>query len=145
MAQKQQKNFIQQLIERYGDAYITSANPREVSKKVKSIFKDIAFGNIDVERYKDFISAPIFIENAIAVIDDEFARHQYHLYAINLLINQSGTNEYLTRLYYEDQMKRDIYSTIRDGLYAFKQTNDFSYICAMQHKLKNVKEWRYNL
>ena len=145
MAQpNKRKNFFQQLIDKYGEHCMEQANEREICKNVKGVFKDMAFGNIDLKKYGPYISHPKFIENAVAVIDEEYFKHYFHLTALKSLINTSGTNEFLNRLYGEDEIKCNLYGCIRAGLYNYKQTNDFMHIASIHGQICSYRDWRFN-
>ena len=143
--QKQKKNFFQQLIEKYGaETCMDQVDPKTVYKNIKGVFKDIAFENIDLIKYEPFIRHNVFIEHATAAIDEEYCRHCYHYTALHQYITQNGTNEFITKLYQEDQMKTAIYETIRNAIYNYKQTNDYRYFFGLKRQSLLFLSWFFN-
>lgn len=143
---KQKKVFFQKLIDDYGvDNCMTQASSRDIQKNVVSVFKDIAFNNLDINKYQNQLMSPQFIENAVIVIDERKLEHYLHLTSLLAFVSTNGMNENLARLIKKDQMRFDVYNYISNVLYSVKQTGNFGYFGAMNGQFTSNRDWKYIL
>lgn len=147
--QQKRQAFLEKAIERYGQDCFDTMSLNDIKRCVINIFKDIAYGNMDVSKYEKQLMNQRFLNTSYEEIFGIAEKHSIHLYAMNSIIINNENNsvikldEKFSRVYQEDKMKCEVYNRILGCLYNVKTTNNFSYFIPLFGLLNNPRELRY--
>jgi hypothetical protein len=74
---KKRNNYFSDNIQRNGEGFLQQYDARKLRNDANRVFKDIAYGNIDFDKYWAYFTEPTFINALIDVADTKYRIHQY--------------------------------------------------------------------
>lgn len=75
---KQRQSYFDQAVRDLGENFLSFKDVTTIQRDAKKrIFKDMAFGNINYEKYGIYFMDPRFIDNLIIAAEDEMTNHMY--------------------------------------------------------------------
>ena len=142
---KRRQNFFSRNIEQYGEDFLSTFNAKQIQNGVMSVFKDMAYGNLEVSKYEPQFLHPNFIEAAITVIDVNLFIHQVHVTSETFLINNDATfrlNERALQVVINDRTSLELYTLLRNNMVSIRETRDLRYLTGLPYQLS---KYRYNM
>jgi len=136
-----ENNFFTQNIERYGENFLDFINARDIQNQSINIFRSIAKGRINIDKYGHYFTFSQFLEPCI-----ESAKMKYMLYSISYqalcYYSNSVTNAQVISILDYHQKCFEAYSIILQELTNIKVDKDISHLYIMA---SNLSRYKYNL
>jgi hypothetical protein len=82
---KKRNNYFSDNIQKYGEGFIQKLDAKKLRSDARRVFSDIAFGNIDFDKYWAYFTDPMFVN---ALIDAANTKLMIHSVSYNALRNQ---------------------------------------------------------
>lgn len=80
---KTKSSYFDMAVQKGGQDFLDTKSPDEIAKDAKRrIFKDMAYGNIDYEKYGRYFMEPQFVGQLISVAEEEVSNHQIKYLAL---------------------------------------------------------------
>lgn len=121
-------NYIQNMVNQYGETWIVTVRPEDIQRSSKRIFKDMVYGNIDYEKYGKYFLDSKFLDNLIIACKNELETNTIYFNAVSFYKgyypNIPNIGVHLTHL----NTLCFIYSNILSKLNTVKQTNNIGYL-----------------
>lgn len=139
------KTFFDKNIEMFGERFLDRITSRDIQRGAVSIFRDIAYGNLEVEKYINYFSDARLTENLLVVATQNLMIHSVHAQAINIAYNVDPNfriSAEVNSIYVNDKKSLDAYATIKCALENFKVSGNAGYLTALRNTLGN---FRYNI
>ena len=73
--QKKKNNYFSDNIQKYGEGFIQRFDAKKLRSDARRVFSDIAFGNIDFDKYWSYFTEPMFVN---ALIDAATTKLMIH-------------------------------------------------------------------
>ena len=136
---RRENNFFTQNIEKYGDNFLDYINARTIQMQSINIFRNIAKGRVNLDKYGHYFTFSQFLEPCI-----ESARSKYEVCAITLNAMQcyiySGASSPAIASTFDYHKKNyEAYSIILQQLNNIKMDNDVTHIYTMANALSSYK------
>lgn len=142
-----QNNYFVQNIKERGEDFIHFKSPRDLQNDALKIFRELARGQIDINKYGKYFLDPQFLN---CCMQSAWNKYSYHS------ISQTGVDLYITQLMNQGMMpdntvisvkedhkrKAEAYALIYNSLCAIGQTGDTSTLFVLVSQIQNYK---YNL
>ena len=85
---KSRTNYFEMNIQKKGEDFLDAKSIDEIQRDAKKrIFQDMAFGNIDYEKYGRYFMEPRFLEQLIVTAFDEMENHRVKYTALKAFDN----------------------------------------------------------
>lgn len=144
---KQQNNYFTQGIRERGEDFIQYKSPRDLQNDALRIFREIARGQIDLERHGNYFLAPQFLESCLQAAWNKYSFHSISATGVDMLITNymnSGMMPDDNVIGVKEQHKRtaEAYCIIYQTLCTLRTSGDLSNLFVLVSKLQNYK---YNL
>ena len=72
---KKRGNYFSDNIERFGEGFLQRFDAKKLRSDAKRVFSDIAFGNIDFDKYWSYFTEPMFINALIDAANTKLMIH----------------------------------------------------------------------
>lgn len=136
---KQRPNYFQQNIQRLGENFLNTKNANELEVDSIRIFRDIARGNIDVERDGKYFLNTQFLECCITGASLKLNMHTINHNGVTLLV-ANGNNDPMTLAVLNNNKRcMEAYTIIYTNLNNIKITQDPNYLSVMANNLRNYR------
>lgn len=90
---KGKTSYFDMAIQKDGEDFLDSKSANEIVKDAKKrIFKDMAYGNINYEKYGRYFTEARFLDQLLAVAEDEMYNHQTMWQALTMLDQNNPGN-----------------------------------------------------
>ena len=72
---KKRSNYFSDNIERFGEGFLQRFDAKKLRSDARRVFSDIAFGNIDFDKYWSYFTEPMFINALIDAANTKLMIH----------------------------------------------------------------------
>lgn len=135
---KKDSRFFTEFINRSGQDFMVRENPVNIYNKIPLLLKDIAFGNIDLEKYGKYFSPQLV--NIMYDKTYDIAQNKYiYTKAIELYVAHDTNNDRAKLLLRKSIREANAYNILLYGIDALRNTGDLSILIAMAYRLKELK------
>lgn len=132
-------NYITQMIDKYGEYWVSNVRPEDIQRQTKRIVKDIVHGNIEYDKVGNFFLDFKFLENVIIGIKNELEINTLNYNACCFqfqyfkdIPNLGNHIDHLAKVIY-------VYNTILNRLEAVKYTGNIGNLVDLSSLLFNYK------
>lgn len=142
---KKRGNWFDQQIQRYETPdFIKQIRPEQLVKDAIRVFRDIARGNIDVEKYGEYFLDPYFIDTCLTAANSKHVLHEISKIGIESLITSPQSANYpdAPTVHNYHMRASEGYKIIVNALVSIKMSGDIKYIYAMAAQLSR---YRYDI
>ena len=135
----QQRNFITQQMQNYGDEWIVAIKPEDIQRQGKRIVKEMVQGKMNYEQVGKFFLDSKFINNLIVSLQNELEVKGLYLNAVSFYKQYYPTIPNIT--YHENHLQAvcHICSTVLSKLYIVRDTQDIGYLTDIPGLLFNYR------
>lgn len=131
--------FFENYIQRYGENFlqciIEPASIAKIKKDIPRLIKDIAYGNVDINKYGKYFT-PQFNRWLIEVVDEEYLERMITLSALNLYCTTYPDNYDAIRIRAKANEAYQSYRIIYERIYELNATGDLNNIRVLPNALK---------
>lgn len=133
--------FFETFVQQKGPNGVSRASVLEIQKNLRTFFLDLAFGNVVQEKYIQFmIGDPRVVQEAMTAAYNKIWECLVITQSMDAAISSNAPitqhPEFYTA-YNKYKMRGTTYNVIYDGLCAFSNTQDPSYLTAISTKLNS--------
>ena len=135
--------FFDNMVRDFGEDFMSKVRPNDIMKKSHFLFKDIAHGNLNVEKHGRYFLDGNFttiLKNASWQKRFYYMTHCNGLELIKLNLPANAADPLFQDIERADRESLQAYSIIDDGLNAIMATGDISILTIM---MNNIKPFRY--
>ena len=150
---KQFNDYFSTGIKQKGTGFLSFKNPQDLQRDAVRIFRDIARGNIDIEKYEEYFLNPMLLDNMVICANSKLLVETILRDGVSLLYSQQVTMEQniplqpgctppssTTTIVLQNQMSKvDAYIIIVNCLTSFQQTGDIAWIFTLAAQLNPYK------
>ena len=135
----QQRNFITQQMQNYGDDWIVAIKPEEIQRQGKRIVKEMVQGKMNYEQVGKYFLDSKFMNNLIVSLQNELEVKGLYLNAVTFYKQYYPTVPNIT--YHENHLQAVYYicSTVLNKLIAVRDTQDIGYLTDISGLLFNYR------
>lgn len=142
-----QNNYFSQHIRERGENFISFKNSRDLQNDALKIFRELARGQIDINKYGNYFLDPQFLNSCLQAAWNKYSYHSISQTGVDLYISQlmgKGMMPDNTVISVKEDHKRkaEAYTLIYNSLYSLGHTGDTSVLFVLVNQLQNYK---YNL
>ena len=132
-------NYFQQNVQKFGENFISRKNPAELELDAIRIFRDIARGNIDVQKDGPYFLDTQFLESCLTAANLKLNLHTTNYNGVLMLVNNNlGSSMTMSILEYNKRCM-EAYTIIYNHLMNIKATKDINYLTTMVGNLRNYR------
>lgn len=117
------------------------STPASIERYALKMFRDIAFGSVDMSEVQVLFRDPGFVSNALKAAYEKLQSVSVHVEAIGIA-RPYITNPKLMEVYNDDARKLECYTLIYQTISQIQMTGDVGFLLALANKLPNYK---YNM
>lgn len=144
---KQQNNYFTQGIRERGENFIQYKSPRDLQNDALKVFREIARGQVDLQKYGEYFLVPQFLESCLQAAWNKFSFHSISASGVDMLISNYMNQGIMPDdhvIGVKEQHKRtaEAYSIIYHSLCNLRITGELGNLFVLVSKLQNYK---YNL
>jgi len=139
---KARPSYFQQNVQRFGPNFLDQKNAEQMQKDAVKVFRDIAMGNIDIEKDGIFFMNQQFLVCCIREAEVILNTHIVHCSGVSSLIYAGQGNEFVSAVLEKDQRSAQAYKILYDGLCALSSTGNLDYLAMLTNNLRN---YRFNI
>lgn len=135
---RKESRFFSEFINRSGEDFIVRENPINLYNKIPMLFKDIAFGNVDLDKYTKYFCPKlieIMYQRAIEIGQEKYVLMK----ALELYLNQNPQDNVAGVLYMKAKKQVYAYNVLATGIQNIRMTSNLSYINTMASSLRDVR------
>lgn len=136
---KAKSNYFQQNIQKFGENFIGQKNAGELEMDAIRVFRDIARGNIDVERDGKYFLNPQFLECCITSASLKLSLYTTQYNGVLMLVNNGTTDQTTISILEYNKRCMEAYTFIYNHLNNIKVTGDPNYLITMSNNLRNYR------
>ena len=135
----QQRNFITQQMQTFGDEWIVSIKPEEIQRQGKRIVKEMIQGKINYEQVGKFFLDSKFLNNLIVSVQNELEVNGLYLNAVSFYKQYYPMTPNIS--YHENHLVAlcTIFNTIYQKLVLVRDTSDIGHLTDISGLLFNYK------
>lgn len=136
---QQQRNYITQQIQLFGDDWIVAAKPEEIQKNGKRILKEMVQGKMNYEQVGKYFLDSKFMNNLIISLQNELEVNGLYLQAVSFY------KQYYPQMpnigYHENHLKClcYVYDVVYNKLIQVRDTQDIGYLTDISGLLFNFR------
>lgn len=120
---KGKTSYFDMNVQKDGEDFLDKKSATEIVKDAKRrIFKDMAYGNINYEKYGMYFTEPRFLDQLLIVAEDEMYNHQTMYQALTLLDQQRPGDIRIITLCSKENRLATVYGIIYSHLKYVKDT-----------------------
>lgn len=140
---KKKHNYFSDNAQKYGDAFLQQFDAKRLRSDARRVFSDIAFGNIDFDKYWQYFTEPMFVN---ALIDAANTKITIHGISYAALVEQqkSATNSEIVMVtkYHERQLAAyqlfyDCFMRIKSNGFSISSTSELKSLGNLVSQYKN--------
>ena len=140
---KKRGNYFSDNIERFGEGFLQRFDAKKLRSDAKRVFSDIAFGNIDFDKYWSYFTEPMFINALIDAANTKLMIHGVSYNAIKAQ-EQNGVDpdmmvveRYHYRLMCAYQLFYNYFMAIKANGFRINNTSDLKTLSNLVSQYKN--------
>lgn len=141
--QKKKNNYFFDNIQKYGEGFIQRFDAKKLRSDARRVFSDIAFGNIDFDKYWSYFTEPMFVNALIDAANTKLMIHGVSYNAIKAQ-EQFGVNSdmlmverYHQRLMCAYQLFYNCFMGIKANGFVVSNTSDLKTLSNLVSQYKN--------
>lgn len=135
------KNYFDYQIERFGESFLSRKNPQNLQQDAMRIFKDMAYGNIDVRQYECYFRDQQLLESMLLEADRNYRFHHISYYGVEQLrSNPYFPQDEVNNVSAYHKEVSDFYGVIFNGLTNFKVSNDIEYLIITIGQIRKYRD-----
>lgn len=140
---KKRNNYFSDNIQKYGEGFLQRFDAKKLRTDARRVFSDIAFGNIDFDKYWPYFTDPMFIN---ALIDAANTKLMIHSVSYNAIKEQEkvATNSdmqmvrrYHERLMHAYELFYNCFMSIKANGFNVSNTSDLKTLSNLVSQYKN--------
>lgn len=136
------KNYFDYQIDRFGESFLNKKNPQNLQDDALRIFRDLAYGNIDVREYEEYFRDQQLLEAMLLKADQVYRFHYFSYYGVEQLRqNPNFPQDEVTNIATHHKEVSDLYNVILQGLNNFKISNDIDYLIIMIGQIRRYRNY----
>lgn len=140
---KQNNDYFSKSIQQKGAGFIECKNALEIQRDAIKVFRDIARGNINFEKYGEYFLQDVFLSNLIIAANSKLISESIKRDGVNLLISQmsqTGANCDMQLIVLQDLInKTQAYQIILNNLTALQQSGDVNWLYTLSAQISSYK------
>lgn len=143
---KRQNDYFSQNIQQYGENFLQYKNARELEIDSIKVFRGLARGSINIDRYGCYFLDPQFLNACIQAAYSKLVYYTVSFNGVNLLkdsIFASGNTPDPNIIMVLDNHKKcsEAYNIILSNLYNIKNTGDVNYLVCLANSLSDYRNY----
>lgn len=143
---KKGNDYFTQSIQQYGENFLQYKNARDLEMDAIKVFRGLARGNINIDRYGCYFLEPQFLNACVQAAYSKLTYFKISYDGVNLLkdnIFASGRTPDPNIIMILDHHKKsaEAYNIILTGLYNIRNTNDINYLFCLANSLSDYKNY----
>lgn len=134
--------FFENFIREYGEDFLNKVPPLTLTKKMHMLFKDMAYGNIDLEKHGKYFANPDFVQ---LICQEASKKRFYHGTHVNgnrmLQIYKPETEQYpmFPIMCKEDMQSFEAYCIISEQMNNLLNTGNVEYLTVLANNIRPFK------
>lgn len=143
---KKGNDYFTQSIQQYGENFLQYKNARDLEMDAIKVFRGLARGNINIDRYGCYFLEPQFLNACVQAAYSKWTYFKISYEGVNLLkdnIFASGMTPDPNIIMILDHHKKsaEAYNIILAGLNNIRSTGDINYIFCLANNLSDFKNY----
>lgn len=143
---KKGNDYFTQSIQQYGENFLQYKNARDLEMDAIKVFRGLARGNINIDRYGCYFLEPQFLNACVQAAYSKYVYFKISQDGVNLLndtIYASGVTPDPNIIMILDHHKKsaEAYNIILAGLNNIRTTNDINYLFCLANSLSDYKNY----
>lgn len=132
--------YFDKQIKQFGTEFLEHKNPRNLENESMIIFRELAAGKVNIDKYGDYILEDSLLNACITSAQNKYNLHFVSYNGVNLLIEYSRMNGTPASGYYYSVLeyhkrRMEAYYAILSGFNTLKMTKDKSYLYCLSNSL----------
>lgn len=136
-------NYFSRNIQQNGVGFIQLKNAQDIQREALKIFRDIARGNIDFEKYGNYFLDPIFLDNLLIACQSKLTVETILRDGVTMLYNSQIQMQQpcdITSMVLQDQLQKvEAYTCILQCLTSLKMSKDTAWLYTLSAQLSGYK------
>lgn len=133
------KNYFTDNISRFGEDFLKQKNPKNLDMDAIRVFRDLAKGKIEIEKYGKYFLDDTFIDALIKKADENFALYDISYKGVSLIPNKDS---YVQSVLTKHGRSSQAYKIILKYLYDVKELKNYKYLYGL---VSNINQFRFDL
>lgn len=142
MAGRRENNFFTQNIDRYGENFLDYLNARDIQNASVNIFRSIARGRVNLDKYGHYFTFNQFLEPCIEVAKTKYLLYSISYQGVDCLIRSSKSSPDIVAVLDYHKKCFEAYTIILQQLNNIKMNKDVNHLYIMANALSRYK---YNI
>jgi hypothetical protein len=140
---KKRNNYFSDNIQRFGDGFIERFDAKKLRSDARRVFSDIAFGNIDFDKYWTYFTNPMFINALIDAANTKLMIHGVSYQALKEQERHAANSDtqmvmrYHERLMYAYGLFYNCFMKIKANGFQVSNTSDLKTLSNLVSQYKN--------
>lgn len=144
---RKRNSYFSTNIQQKGENFLEQKNAQQLQNDAIRIFRDLARGNVDLEKYGEYFLDPMMIDACIIAATNKVMYHTISYNGVNYMINylnsmMQAVDPNIIMVSEDHRKSMEVYTIILQNMQCIAQTKDLNYLPAL---INNISRFRQNI